>query len=120
MVKRIIEKLNLKTLQKTRKKPCKISRFLNVNLNTLLSYFRSENQGNNYGSENSDISTKNVNRWKERINDSEAKIIEFYFEREMKKYKYKISTKKIEKNISAITNFYEWTNYNYFFYDSFK
>ena len=94
-------------------------------LNLKILYFSSilgqRTKGNNYSGENFyDISTKNVNRWKERINDSEAKIIEFYFEREMKKYKYKISTKKIEKNISAITNFYEWTNYNYFFYDSFK
>ena len=33
------------------------------------------------------------------------KIIEFYFEREMKKYKYKISTKKIEKISQLLQTF---------------
>lgn len=123
--KKNYREIKFENLTKNPKKTMlKISRFLNVKFeNTLLfpSILGQRTKGNNYSGENFyDISTKNVNRWKERINDSEAKIIEFYFEREMKKYKYKISTKKIEKNISAITNFYEWTNYNYFFYDSFK
>ena len=78
-------------------------------------------RGNNYEGENFfKISSKNVDRWRERINEQEAKIIEFYFKEEMKKYGYKLSFKNFEKNISNITDFYEWTNYNYFYYDSFK
>ena len=95
----------------------KISRFLNVKFENTLTFpsiLGQRTKGIIICENFYDISTKNVNRWKERINDSEAKLLKFYFEREMKKYKYKISTKKIEKNISAITNFYEWTNYNYF------
>ena len=102
----------------------KICKFLKIKYNNKLlspTILGERTKGNNFSGENFyDISTKNVNRWKQRINDDEAKIIEFYFEQELKRYKYKITSKKHEKNITAITNFYEWTNYNYFFYDSFK
>ena len=101
-----------------------ICKFLKVKFSNELLYpsvIGEMTKGNNYEGENFfQISSKNVNRWKQRINEHEAKIIEFYFAKEMMKYKYKLSSKNTLKNISDITDFYEWTNYNYFYFDSFK
>ncbi len=110
--------------KKSKKTMVEICNFLKVKFNKQLlfpSILGTKTKGNNYDGEDFfKISSKNVNRWRERINESEAKIIEFYFKDELKKYKYKISNSNIKKNIRAITDFYEWTNYNFFYHDSFK
>lgn len=107
--------------KKTMKNICK---FLDVkfHLNLLKPTILGKNtKGNNYEGESFyNISSKNVNRWKDRINKREAQLIEFYFQNEMKKFKYKLSQDLKNLDHKTLTEFYEWTNYTYFYYDSFQ
>ena len=78
------------------------------------------NSGNSFEGENFiKISSKNVDRWHERINENEAKIIEFYFKDLMKSYGYKLKYKNIN-NYKFISDYYKWSNYEYFFHNAFK
>lgn len=109
---------------KSKKIMINICKFLKVEFNSNLlqpTILGQNTKGNNYEGESFlKISSKNVDRWKERINKNEAQLIEFNFQNEMKKFNYKLSydLKKIDHKI--LSDFYEWTNYNYFYYDSFK
>ena len=77
-------------------------------------------KGNSYDGEDftAQISKLNVGNWKKRINVTEAQIIEFFMKEEMKQHSYKIFYKNIDYNI--ISDFYNWTNKEFFFHDSFK
>ena len=77
-------------------------------------------KGNSYEGEDftSMISKINVGKWKKRINEAETQIIEFYMKNEMLEHKYKIFFKKL--NYDFISDFYNWTNREFFFHDSFK
>lgn len=102
----------------------KVCKFLNVKFNSNLlkpTILGQSTKGNNYEGESFyNISSKNVNRWKDRINKSEAQLIEFHFQNEMKKFNYKLNYNPKKLDCKILTEFYEWTNYNYFYYDSFK
>ena len=65
------------------------------------------------------VSTVNVGRWKNRITEKEAKIIEFHFRDLMLKYGYDCEY-DIEQQIDAATDFYKWTNYQYYYFDHFQ
>ena len=101
----------------------KICNFLKIKYEDILlkpTVFNIPNSGNNFEGENFiNVSSKNVDRWNERISNDEAKIIEFYFSDLMKKYGYKLKFEK-NSNFQPITEFYKWTNYEYFFHNSFK
>lgn len=106
--------------QKTLLNLCK---FLNVKFNKILTYpsiLGEITKGNSYDGEDfsSIISKSKVGKWKKRINPEEAQIIEFFMGNEMKNHKYKKSFKKI--NYDYISDFYKWTNKQFFFHDSFK
>lgn len=68
-------------------------------------------KGNNYETKKFDsISTSSVNRWKERIEEYEAKVLEFHFQDLMKKYGY-IPVYSIQESADAAREHYKWFNY---------
>ena len=68
-------------------------------------------KGNNFnGIEFAVPSTQNVGKWKERINDEEAKLIEYHFGELMKYFKYKTFYSE-EECMDAATEHYKWYNY---------
>ncbi|MBZ0167181.1 MAG: sulfotransferase [Candidatus Omnitrophica bacterium] len=69
-------------------------------------------KGNNFqGKKFEKASTVNVNRWKERIPEEDAKLIEFHFADLMQKYNYDLvfNPKDAQK---AATNHYKWFNFS--------
>ncbi len=100
-----------------------ISTFLGIEYSDILltpTILGKETKGNNYEGENfNTVNAFNVDRWKERINDDEAKIIEFHFQEFMNQFHYKTNFSLKEQSIAA-TEFYKWLNYKYLFKDSFK
>lgn len=76
--------------------------------------------GNNFeGIDMSAIRNININRWKERITEWEAQLIEFYFRDEMTQYGYEL-THTLQAQSIAASKFYEWSNYKYFYFDHFN
>ena len=101
----------------------KLCKFLNLNYtDELLSptVLGSQTKGNNFNKlKLNKISKINVGNWPNRIDDYEAAILEHYFEKFMKKYKYKIFFKNKFKH-ESIVDFYKLINHKYFFYDRFS
>ena len=68
-------------------------------------------KGNNFqGLKFKSISSKNVNKWKTRINYHEAMVIEGYLSELMKNFNYKI-TGSSKDQIKAIQEHYKWFNF---------
>ena len=109
---------------KSKKIMINICKFLKVKFNASLlqpTILGQNTKGNNYEGESFfNISSKNVDRWKERINKNETQLIEFNFQNEMKKFNFKLNYDLNKIDFKILSDFYEWTNYNYFYYDSFK
>jgi hypothetical protein len=75
--------------------------------------------GNNYDGEKFlQVSQRNVGRWRERISDFEAQVIEFHLGSLMQQQGYELAYSE-EERARAAADFYKWTNYQYFFKDSF-
>jgi len=75
--------------------------------------------GNNFeGIKFKSISSKQVGKWKQRISEKEAMIIEYWLEDLMTKWGYEIEFSNQQKQ-SAFIEFYEWYNSKYFYKDSF-
>ncbi|MGM0520404.1 MAG: sulfotransferase family protein [Campylobacterota bacterium] len=69
-------------------------------------------EGNNFdGIKNTKPSSINVNRWKERISNEDAALMEFYFEDVMHHFGYKLEF-SVEQRVSAATNHYKWYNFH--------
>ena len=68
-------------------------------------------KGNNFqGISFNKVSSTNVNKWKKRINLSEAMTIEAYLSDIMKKFKYKV-TGSPANHAKAILEHYKWSNF---------
>jgi hypothetical protein len=65
------------------------------------------------------ISAENAGAWRKRISADEAKVIEYWCEREMKDWNYPLEFDAAERQ-RAFADFYAWYNCRYFFSDSFK
>ena len=65
------------------------------------------------------ISKYNIGRWKQRISNYEAGVIEYWLGDLMEKlhYKRKLQTKY---SMECFSQFYQWYNFKYFYYDSFE
>lgn len=75
--------------------------------------------GNNYDGEKfTQVTKRNVNRWQERIGDFEAQVIEFHLGQVMARNGY-ANHFDPQSCARAASEFYKWTNYRYFFKDSF-
>jgi len=100
-----------------------ICNFLNINYHPSLlqpTVLGKPTRGNNFENiEMASVSTVNVGRWKARITEKEAKIIEFYFKDLMVKYGYECEY-SINEQIDAATDFYKWANYKYYYFDHFN
>jgi len=69
-------------------------------------------KGNNFeGVKHDEPSTINVNRWKERISDEDAKLIEFHFRNIMKHFGYK-TEHSVEEQQEAAAKHYKWYNFS--------
>lgn len=64
------------------------------------------------------ISKENAGAWRERISPEEAKVIEYWCEREMLDWGYELAYGASERQ-QAFAAFYEWYNCRYFYSDSF-
>jgi len=75
--------------------------------------------GNSHeGKHLSGISNANVGRWTERISEFEVGVIEFWMSDVMKTWGYPITIESKEA-VDAFSEFYNWYNCRYFYYDSF-
>lgn len=75
--------------------------------------------GNSYeGDVFQGISGKNVGRWRERISDFEAKVIEFWLRSELEDWGYPLDFDQ-KDSATAFAKFYDWYNCKYFYFDSF-
>jgi len=75
--------------------------------------------GNNYDDQQFFVVTaRNVGRWRERVSDPEAQVIEFHLGDVMEQFGYPRAFPS-ELSARAAADFYRWSNYRYFFKDSF-
>jgi hypothetical protein len=106
----------------TKKTLMGICDFLNISFHPKLlqpSVLGKPTKGNNFEDiVMTSVSTVNVGRWKARITETEAKIIEFYFKDLMAKYGYECEYDSNEQ-IDAASEFYKWANYKYYYFDHF-
>ena len=100
-----------------------VADFMNIKFDPVLlspTRLNERTRGNNFDGNNfSELSATNVGRWKERISETEAQIIEFHFQELMNKLDYKLNF-KMEECAQAAAEFYKWQNYRYFYSDRFK
>lgn len=84
------------------------------------SIFGVAQSGNNHdGIRFTGISDENVGRWKTRITDVEAQIIEFHLGDLMRQHGYETAFSEDQCG-AAIASWYKLKNYKYFFHDPFK
>lgn len=57
-------------------------------------------------------------KWKDRISEKHSQVVEFYLSDVMKRYGYELTFDKTEARRS-VAEFYKWSNYKYFYFDSF-
>lgn len=75
--------------------------------------------GNNHdGKKMAGVSDQNISRWRSRISDEEAMIIEFAFHGIMEQLNYFPEFSK-KDSTRAYAEYYKWSNYHYFFHDPF-
>ncbi|MBI4662347.1 MAG: sulfotransferase [Verrucomicrobia bacterium] len=75
--------------------------------------------GNNFDGEKFyELTARNVGRWRERITDEEAMIIEFHFRELLTAFGYEPAFEETQA-ADAACEFYKWVNYSYFYRDSF-
>ncbi len=100
-----------------------ITKFLNVHFTDSLlqpTSFGKLYKGNNYeGKKFKGISNANLGNWKSRINESEAKIIEYWLADVMERWEYKPAFTFAESE-AAFSEFYNWYNVRYFYRDGYK
>lgn len=99
----------------TKKQMMKICDFLKIEYNDCLlkpTVLGMPWKGNNFKGDQFDKpSVTNVNRWKDRISEHEAKVIEYYFSDLMHDFGYKPSF-KIEECVDSAVEHYKWHNYS--------
>lgn len=77
-------------------------------------------KGNNFdGNTFAKVTNKNIGRWKERISNEEAMIVEFHLNDLMQEFEYELAYSK-EECLPVAAEFYKWQNYKYFFSDRFQ
>ncbi len=82
--------------------------------------FGRRTSGNNYeGREMRGISGVNIGRWRERIGEVEAQVIEHCFGELLDAFGYQ-ATSTADEQARAVADFYRWANYRYFFSDPYS
>lgn len=68
-------------------------------------------KGNNFEGENFDsISNTNIGKWKERVDEHEAQLIEYHFADVMQHFGYDLEF-SISERVNAVKEQYRWANY---------
>jgi len=76
--------------------------------------------GNNFNNKTfKDLSSENLGKWKTRINEREAKIIEFNLEKMMNNFGYQKSF-DIADCIPDVSEFYKYENYKFYYNERFN
>jgi hypothetical protein len=76
-------------------------------------------RGNNFeGEQFLRVTARNVGRWRDRISEDAAKVIEFHLGDLMEAHGYQLEISPAER-AEAASEFYKWTNYEYFYRDNF-
>lgn len=92
-----------------------VSKFLKIQFNEIMlkpTIFGKLWSGNNFeGLKFTEISDFNANRWKERIDTKESKIIEYYFADIMKFFGYKLEY-DLSDTVNATKEHYKWFNFS--------
>ncbi len=101
----------------------KVSEFIGIGFAESLlvpTFVGREYKGNSYdGKKFNGISGENLGKWKTRISDNEAMIIEYWLGDVMDRWDYRKAFSPVESQ-RAFSEFYNWYNCKYFFSDSFK
>jgi hypothetical protein len=109
-----------KNLENTQKEICDfLGVEFDINLLNPTSFGISQGGNSHEGKKMFKVSSENVNKWKERITEDEAKVIEFFLANEMEKFGYKPEY-ALNECASSVNQYYKLTNYKYFYRDSFK
>ena len=99
-----------------------VAKFAGVDFTPALtspSIMRLPTAGNNYDEQQFfKVTARNVGRWRERISDEEAQVIEFHLGDIMERFGYSCVFPP-DVCARAAADFYRWSNYRYFFKDSF-
>ena len=99
-----------------------VARFTGIDLTPALtspSIMGRPTAGNNYDDQQFfNVTARNVGRWRERISDEEAQVIEFHLGDVMEQFGYGRAFPP-EEAARAAADFYCWSNYRYFYKDSF-
>lgn len=78
-----------------------------------------ETTGNSFeGREFRGVSDSHKGAWSARISDEQAQVIEFYLSHLMSEYGYEPAF-SLRETREAAAEFYKWSNYEYFYFDSF-
>jgi len=106
----------------TEKTMSDIAKFLNIDpsdhLNTP-TFMGVPTAGNSHdGKKMVGVSKQNIARWKKRISEEEAMIIEFAFHGVMEQFGY-LSEFSAKESSRAFAEYYKWSNYHYYFHDPF-
>lgn len=99
-----------------------ICQFLGISFDPILlrpTLLGQTTKGNSYdGFDFSQVSTRNVGRWPERISSFEAQVIEFHLGELMSQHGYQTAF-SLDEQSDAAAEFYKWENYKYHYRDSF-
>jgi len=91
------------------------SKFIGIEYNDILlkpTTFGIQWNGNNFdGIKNTKPSSTNVNKWVDRINETDASLIEFYFQDVMNHINYKLFFNEKNRQMAA-TEHYKWYNFS--------
>ncbi len=75
--------------------------------------------GNNFeGEQLRSVSARNVGRWRDRTSEFAARVIEFHLGELMEEHGYALEFSSADR-AEAASEFYKWTNYQYFYRDGF-
>ena len=92
-----------------------LASFIGINYSETMEYpstFGFPWKGNNFeGVKHDKPSTVNVARWRERISDSDAKLIEFHYREEMKYFGYALEF-SVAEQVEAAAEHYKWFNFS--------
>ena len=101
----------------------KISKFIKIKFTKKMIYptiIGNKYYGNNSRKKLNYLNKTNISNWKNRITETETRIIEFYLSDLMKKFGYKNFYKNTKVNNYAYSKFYDLVKKNFFYKNSIK
>ena len=100
----------------------KYSNWLNLDMEKTLEYptlFSKQESSNSFYNKNVNFVFDNINNGLSKIEDKYISIIEFFLKNEMAYFEYD-EAMTLEKQAKYMGEFYNWSNYQYFYNDFYK